>query len=533
MTLLEKIKNRVMRLLGFEKLSENPNSERLTFISSNADVEKQKVYEYFIWYLGDSEELLNYYTNEQLWGNSREPIYNRNRRNYFWGIASIEEGFKRVHSGIPNAIVTTLVNVIGNPKIKILDENVQKTLDDIIDANDLYHLINQQQMPLTMAQGYGAFKINFDKSLSKHPIIEFYRAEDVDFVYKSNVLVGVIFKDYYRYGEKDYVLVETRRIKDGDSLIEYELFLLEKSNDVVPVELNTIPELEGLQNICFSGYNKVLAVPSKFFFDPLNQYKGRSIYAGKVDLFDDLDQILSQDSQTVRVSTPVEYYPEDLLPRNEDGLPKMPNVYNRQYVQVPVMPDANGENKGQIVTTQPELHFDAYSENAMRKLDFILTGVLSPATLGIEVAKKDNAEAQREKEKVTIMTRDNIIERQTKILTNLFEICLDIQQYINNGYIDVVDYNIGVSFDEFANPSFENELQTLGSAWNSGEISTEKYVELLWGDRISDDDKAKEIAWLDANRKSDNLMLGDFESAADDDIPSNSVLNDDSAGIGE
>lgn len=515
MTLKERIRQ---RLLKFLKLGENPNSERFTYISNEEEIKRQKLTENKIWYYGDSNELLNYYTNQQIFGDAREPIYNRNKKNYFWGISSIEGDIKRVHSGIPNAIVTTLVNAIGNADISSADLITNEKIKKILEENDFTSLVNQQQMPLTMVCGWGAFKINIDDKLSKIPMIEFYDAEDVDFVYKSNKLIGIIYRDYYEYKNENYVLLETRRIEKGDSYIEYELFKLEKNNQVVAVPLETIPELGELSNVKIDNFNYILGVPSIFLFDMFNKQYGRSIYQGKIDLFDDLDQILSQDSQTVKVSTPVEYYPVDLLERNRDGMPKMPKVYNRQYVKVDALPNGDGELKQNIQTTQPELNFDQYSQNAKSKLDFILTGLLSPATMGIDVAKKDNAEAQREKEKVTIMTRNNIIDRQEKIIKLLIKITLCAQDYLETGVFADKDYDISVKFDEFANPSFENQLQILGSAWSDGEISTEKYVELLWGNKLSDEDKQKEIQWLDENKQKDNIMVNYDENAIREDI---------------
>ena len=50
----------------------------------------------------------------------------------------------------------------------------------------------------------------------------------------------------------------------------------------------------------------------------LNKGLWKSIFSGKIDLFDDLDQSLSQRSQTSRVSTPVSIF--RLMPlRNRDG----------------------------------------------------------------------------------------------------------------------------------------------------------------------------------------------------------------------
>jgi hypothetical protein len=511
MKLIDLIKKRILKFLGLEKLSENPYSERLTFIQDNENIELQQLREYKTWYLGSADELLNFYTNEELYGNAREPIYNRNRQNYFWGISATENTIKRVHSGIPHSIVFTLTNIIGDFKIETKDELLKARIEKISESNDLRFKINQEEMPLTMVEGWGAFKINFDMKLSNKPIIQFYEAMNCEFVYKSGCLLGIIYKDYYKYNGKNYVLLETRRKLNGDSLIEYELFRLEDGEEVKPVELSEIPDLADLQNIKIAGLNEVLGVPVKFFFDPYNKNYGRSVYAGKIGLFDDLDQILSQDSQTVRVSTPVEYYPVDLLERTKDGQPRMPKVFNRQYVAKESMPDGDGNSDGNIQTTQPDLNFDKYSQHAINKVDMILIGLMSPASLGLDIAKKDNAEAQREKEKATIMTRNNIIDRQQQVLKQLFSLSLMLEEYMETGVITLQDYDFNISYDEFANPSMENLMQVYGQAYADGCISTERYVELLWGDKLSDEEKAKEVELLEQNKKQDNLDLSDFE----------------------
>lgn len=511
MNLKERVRRKLISFLGIEKLTENPKGERFTYLSNEEEVIRTAIQEYKAWYSGDSNELLNFYTQDRI-HNLANAVYNRNRVNYFWAISTGEYNIKRVHSGIPKAIISTLVNVIGNPTITINDDEKQAKIDRIIDDNDLMHIINQQQMPLTMAEGWGAYKINIEKinEFKKDIVIDYYEAENVDFIYKSRRLIGIVYKDYYKIKDKDYVLLETRRTDGNHSYIEYELYRLNENNEVQSCELTDFEEFADLQNLVIENVPFILGVPSIFFFDEYNRNYGKSIFAGKIDLFDDLDQILSQDSQTVRVSTPVEYIPTDLCERSRTGKPILPDLYNRIFIAKETAPNGDGETDGKIETTQPVLNFAQYSENAKTKLDYILTGVLSPATMGIDIAKKDNAEAQREKEKVTIMTRNNIIDRQTKTIKNLLNICLMLEEYLETGSIPLVKNEFNITYNEFANPSFENQLETLGTAYINGEISTERYVELLWGDRLSKAEKLKEIAWLDSNKQADNLTFADF-----------------------
>ena len=187
-----------------------------------------------------------------------------------------------------------------------------------------------------------------------------------------------------------------------------------------------------------------------------------------------------------------------------------PSVKPSPFIAKETAPNGDGLTDGKIETTQPQLNFAQYSENAQNILGYILTGILSPATMGIDIAKKDNADAQREKEKVTIMTRNNVIYRQTKIIKDLLKVCLLLQEYLETGSIPLTDYDISITYDEFANPSFENQLDTLGTAYSNNTISTEQYVKLLWGDRLSKEEQNKEMEWLDSKKQSDNLSFNDF-----------------------
>lgn len=519
MTIFDKIKQRILKFLGVEHLGGDPNSDRFTFINDENTIKRQKLDEVRIWYVGDSDELQNYYTNRDLSGNAKEPIFNRNKPNYFWGIAVGELPVKKVHSGIPRAIVDTLSNAIGMPNIDC--EAQHDNLVKIMEVNNFTNKLTQEGRPLTLVEGWGGWKIVFDKSLCDYPILQYYEGKDVEFVVKNGMIIGMIFKDFYKVKGKNYVLMETRRIDNGDSLIEFELYRLDQSNTVTQVPLTDIDELSHLpeEGYRIKGLKKILGVPSRYFFDLFDKDHGRSIFTGKLDIFDDIDQTLSQASQTDRVSTPVEYYPVDILERNgKNGDPGLPSVYNRQFIKSVSFPDGDGKLQGEIKTTQPDLHYDQYIERYHSLIDIAITGILSPASMGIDVSKKDNADAQREKEKVTIFTRNNVIDSETKELKELFSLALMIKEYMDTNTISLTEYDISVKYCEFANPTFESMSKILLPMWTSGAISTEMYVDKLYGDALSDEEKQIEIAKLEENKKKDNLELGDFGLNGDEDI---------------
>lgn len=520
MTIREWIKQKILSWIGLGKYEGVSDEERLTFINDAERLSRARIHEYNIWYTGDGDELLNYYTHQNTLEYNYEPWYSRNKKNYFWSVSSTENDIKRTHSGQPRNIVDTLVSITKFPLIsagKIEDEDniVNKNLQAIIKDCGLKEMYRQEQMPLTLIEGWGCYKINWDMDISDYPIPVYYRAENVDFVYTMGRLIGVIFKDYYTDGQnRKYLLTESRKLRKKTLVIEKELFRITGDGESISkVALSEVPELQDVEEYVEIGpVNMLLAVPCVLF---KNTSKiggpGRSIFTGKIDLFDDLDQCLSQAANSVRKSTPVEYFNSDYLERDSNGLPKQPHAYDRKYTVVNGARSADGTSTGEAVqTTQPSINFEQYSNQAQSILMQIINGVMSPATLGIDISKRDNAEAQREKEKVTIFTRNTIIDTETDILRSLCSQLLCAYELMNTGKITCMDYDISIKFSEFADDSYENKLEKLGAAYDSENISDEMFMRKLYGDTLSRAEYNKELEWLKEHhtKNIDNGMMG-------------------------
>ena len=118
MMLKDWLRKKVLSFLGMSKYEGTPGDDRLTFVNDEDTIIKTKIRENNIWYGGDGDELLNFYTRQNTIDYNYEPWYDRNKRNYFWSVSSTEEDIKRTHSGQPRNIVDTLVAVIGKPDIQ-------------------------------------------------------------------------------------------------------------------------------------------------------------------------------------------------------------------------------------------------------------------------------------------------------------------------------------------------------------------------------------------------------------------------------
>ena len=522
MTILERMRARIRGVAGSVLKTKRPDDDRTTFINDNEKLGRMKLKEYNVWYDGDGDELLNFYTRENYIGFNYEPFYMRNKKNYFWAISSTEAQIKRTHSGQPRNIVDTLVNIMPFPLISA-GEDTNK-LQAVVRESGLEQVYKDEQLPLTLVEGWGCWKINWDKDVSDYPSVEYVSAENVDFIYKSGKIIGIVFKNYYTSDKKRYLLLETRSIEwkpnsaaaegsEGERVLVitnelYELPMnMAATDDDTPlkkVDLKTVPALDSVEErIEIGPFDKLFAVPCVLLGNTSRQWGyGRSIFTGKIDLFDDLDQALSQSSNAVRLSTPIEYIDEEYLERDKNGLPKKPKAYDRKYVMMKGQKNGDGLATGQPVQiTQPSVEFSRYSDHAVQILLQILNGILSPATLGIDIAKKDNAAAQREKEKVTIFTRNALINGEERILRSLMEQMLMAKEFMDTGAVSVHTYDISVKFNEFADDSFENKLEALGKAYDMEEISTDMYLNKLYGDTLSEEERAAEKEFLESARQ--------------------------------
>lgn len=513
-TVQEYIRKKALGILGLIETPIDPRvrEERLTFVNNiNEDIEN-RLHEYNVWYTGDAEEILNYYSRAQVLDFNYDPIYTRNKKSYFWAVSATEQDIKRTHSGQPRNIVDTLVNIVGVPRIGVGTPNgelkdIDKRLQKILKDNHFSRMLTQQARPMTFVEGWGAWKINWDTSLSDTPILLYYRANAVDFVYKSGRLIGIIYKDYFQDEKKrDYVLFEIRRQENGNLYIEKELFRMNPSTDIITsVPLKSLPQLRDVnEKLVITNFHSFLGYPCIIYEDSTGDTYGRSIFTGKIDMFDDLDQCLSQSANTVRRSTTLEYFDTMYLEKDEKtGIPRMPHSFDRKYIQFKGSRNGDGTNTGAgpVTVTQPQLNFEQYSTEATNILLQIISGIMSPATLGIDIAKKDNAEAQREKEKVTIFTRNTVMEEEGETLRRIANDLLCADEFMRKDKITCSEYDVYVQYDEFADASFENKLEAVLGGWREGLISDDTAIEYLYGKTWPEDKKKKEVDWIRKNRE--------------------------------
>ena len=218
--------------------------------------------------------------------------------------------------------------------------------------------------------------------------------------------------------------------------------------------------------------------------------RGQSIYDSKRDNFDSLDEAWSQWVDALRANRTKSYIPEDLLPRDPvTGSIKYGNAFDNRFIATGSPMQENAVSK--IETVNGAIDTNSYLSTYVTALDLCLQGLISPSTLGIDVKKLDNAEAQREKEKTTLYTRQTIIYALQDCLQSLIDKVFKVYALMSGEALDVTEAE--VSFGEYANPSFESQIETVGKAKTQGVMSIESIVEELYGDSKTDDWKAEEV----------------------------------------
>lgn len=432
-----------------------------------------------IWYRGDGNEL------EQMYQQSPEYA----DKHKFWA-SRCTPGMemRKIHTGMPSLIVRTLSSIImaDMNEFEFAKDAHGQLWEKIAEENNFRRIL-EKGLKEALYIGDGAYKISIDTEFSQYPILEWFPGERIELVRKHGRLEEVVFKTPYRSNGQQYVLHEAY----GYGYIHNRLY---KGDSEVP--LDTVTETAGIRDTAFDGA-VILAVPFQVYESAKFEGRGGSIFDGKLDSFDALDEAWSQWMDALRAGRTKTYIPDCLVPHDpKTGKLIRPNPFDNRYFAADG--DMREGQKNQISTEQPAIPHDSYQATYSTALDLCLQGIISPSTLGIDVKKLDNSEAQREKEKATLYTRDAIIDALQDSLPELVSACINAYNILNKRHVEEV--KVTVEWGEYANPSFESAVQTISQARQGGIMSIEASVEELYVDSKDDAWKQEEIARLKAEQ---------------------------------
>lgn len=456
-----------------------------------------------VWFRGDSDELSQLY--KQLPG----------KADSFWAsVPSENHGLRKIHTGLPSIIVRVLADIVladlNEPEITPAgQENEWK---EIAKENGFDRLLSQA-VQKALYLGDGAFKVNFEKELSERPILEFYGADRVEYTQRHGRTVETRFYTELDHAGRKYQLCEAY----GGGYIRYTLTDRITGN---MIDMKAIPQTASLTDLDFDS-SVCLAVPLRIFPSAKWEGRGKSVFEEKTDSFDALDEAWSQWMDALRTGRAKEYIPSCLIPRDpKNGMLLTPNRFDNRFVEVQAGMSEEGKQPEPKVV-QPIIPHESYLATYVTALDLCMQGLISPSTLGIDVKKLDNAEAQREKEKATLYTRGAIVDALRESLPRVIRAALqavDLQADQAPREVEV-----SVDFGEYANPSFEAQVETLGKAFTQGIMSTEAVVDQLWGDSKDEEWKAAEISRL---KETQGIMMAVEPFAGSEVVPSEGMPGD-------
>ena len=520
------IRAQTLRFKRNEVLPQNPSdtSKKHFVINDIKAANRYLIQQFDVWYAGSSDQKLDFYSASNIKTYSANPIYFRNCENYFWAKSAKEKTIKRTSADLCHDITNTLNFIIGEPKLTAESPINEARLTGAFDFNNLKNTISEVQLPYTEVEGWGSYRIDIDLSQSKiYPLVKYYDALHTWFVRDGQRIIAIITTDYVVNNGVNYCIFDTRYTRyDAEldmvkSCVDKNAFIIDEGNNLSPVDITQLVFLSDTIPHTEFPYDKVLAEPCVFF-----NYKdgdteglfGKSMWFGKIDQLDDFDQLESILSTSIRRSTPKVLYPVDTVESDKvTGEAKTPDDFDTKYLAVPNSITGDGLNTSSAVPTviQPALNLAMYTEAEQSKILLIIEGLLSPADFGVDIAKKDNAAAMREKQRQTLFIRETICKKESKTLENLSTKILDIMGLMATGWLTPEDYGVTCSFNKFANPSKEERIATYLPMFVASAISVERFVEEVYEDDLSEEDKAKEIERLNLLKAQDTLTSDSFD----------------------
>lgn len=450
---------------------------QISLSQRGADMPKRKdndykLKEYYLWYQGDEELLVDFYQNLTSGSGTIDT-----KASYYY--ANVNSETRLIHSGLPGSICEAMSNLatqggfISNvEKGDVIDDDATERLNNILTDNSITALLKQSVTDLSWGKAF-SWKISFDKELTKYPIVEEVNALNFEVIKKRNRNVGYIYKEYL-YSDKDKF--ELNEIY-GYGIIDYKLFKISKSGEKKEVSLLYLEDTKHLQKITFSK-DVILAGVCE---------KSKSDFKGLVSEFDNLDEMSSQYADEIRTSKTETYIPEILAPKGN---------FNRLKKNFIVSgTDMNENGKNEIKSVQPSLRATEHIIGIESVRDHILAMVrLSPLTLGYQgnIGANSSGEALNKREVVSLRTRDDIIELLEPFMEQMFIILL-VAEDIAAGKTGGV-YETNVIFGEYVAPDRAELIENTAKLIEFDIIDREKAIDEVYGEDISEDEKNRMLA---------------------------------------
>ena len=449
-------------------------------ISMNRD--QYLLNEKYLWFLGCEDLLADFYQTK-----THNYTIIDTRAEYYY--SNVGSNVRVIHSGLPSLISYSKARLLMSGGLEFTvnkdkdkeDKKLTETLQLIFDDNKLDGVIKNSVTTESWGKRF-AWKISYDKDISKYPIVELYKPQDYECVYKKGRLQEVVFFNYYEKNDTDYRLEETY----GKGYIKYQLYQCNKDGNEVLVPLTDLEETATLNDVSWNE-KRMIAGAKEIV---------KSDYDGIISEFDALDESWSQLMDEIRLARSEVYVPEMLLTN------KTFNKFRKNYAQLGN--DERETGKNAIEHIQPDIRTDEYGK-AIDKITancLVDTG-LDPFTVGIDSGIGANASGENltKREASSLRTRGEMIDEWEPFLEEFFMTLLFADVLFNNGKFNrtaKLDDRLyaEVSFGDYISPTRKDLIEETTMMKDADIIDAEKAIDEIFGDEITEEEKLRILANL-------------------------------------
>lgn len=412
-----------------------------------------------VWYSGIDTELRRYYLNYA--PSANRSGYSSDESNYFWTRNSEETNVRAIHSGIPQLISEKMVDLLvgngfsirANIKGIVEDKETQERLDLILKDNKFNQLI-QEAIETESWSGGVAFKLTLHKRF-KLPVIEVIQPENYEPVIVAGRIVEDIFKVFYSVDNKEYKLHEIYGADESGAYIKYKLFVKNPTLDSTwtEISLNKLTATKDLKDYHIPGIKNKLSIykPNKL---PNSEFRGSKLgesdYSGSYGAFDGIDEILSTWIQEFRDGKISKFWPENLLPIDENSKTTLPNQLKKDFIMFNPGISQQAQSQTTPLILQAELNTDKHETSLKKWMELVLNNAgLSPVTIGVtgleSTAASESSQIMREK--TSIRTRNKKLELWTEALTEFIPVILQLDDFKRGN--EIKEYETVVDFEDY------------------------------------------------------------------------------------
>ena len=409
-----------------------------------------KMKEWACWYSADTDKLLNFYTSDFNYPNTS--------RGKFWSKLEQQERQEKIHLPLAKDIAKTSADLLFSEKPRFIIPEAQKEsprqdstltqqrLNEIMKKNNSYSTLLEAGETCS-ALGGCYLKVNWDKDLRDVPLLRVAQADSAIPKFKYGYLKEVsFFKTVKKDGNIVYRLFEVHKV----GKVINKLFKGNESYLGAEVDLNSIPETEGMENEIETGINDLLVryvpndLPNRIWREkPL----GNSDLQGLESLLDSLDEVYSSWMREIRLSKADKIVPEGWLSYNS-STGTLEYKDQMTYTGMNIPPDEMQEPK----LIQPSMRENSYKQTCLHLIERIVTSAgFAPQSFGLNIkGRAESGTALRVRERKSLKT----ISKKQKYFKQPLEEILNILLKV-----DSVHFNSGVNPDYSVRVEFADSIK--------------------------------------------------------------------------